>query len=744
MRRIPLLIATAMALVVVACRDGIPPPNQARTAPRISNEEACTPLDLAGMLELAGRAFGEGSPNYNSVRGKIENMVHHDENQNPAGTVERAHDIVDFTLTKHNEEPLPGGDDAVIAMANAVYCYAGVPITLTDASNSRLIFPLDEPQVFYTQDSTKAISFPGDPVEEPSLVTITTMPTSQLGALTKLDRYPGFIEITQQNAGGSGLKYKVTISVCAQDVPEEVFADLRLGHGKGGTTFEITPQPTADDPSPAPLSCDQTLAPLAFGERVFRAAAGLFSPDPLHATAALAARGGGVSGTASEFSPFEPVDTKLRSGGGVSGTASEFIRMTPMASLMAEGGVESLVASSTCAAIPVGSTLPADCLPTVTIETRNGTKLVNVPVDWYIPAVSGGTIALADGTAEIYSCGTYARSVNDVTSTAGTSTVCWQVDTVGTYTAVARPRFGGDAPEGVTFFDDNGADTVLFTLDVQDVLIAIASPNPVSAAPGATLTPRVRVTLVDGTPAAGVTVHWTALANSDASVAPTSTLTDAEGYTGTEWTIGAGYNELRARVANAADSVAVTFSASGLSSSVVMNSCEIGGSRDPINETATPYGFWVPGPGNGNVMREVDLYFGASGKANRPSDYRIALVTRTGNGFLSQFADTTIATIELRGSASENKLATFRLNTPITGGTGNANTAANAVAMQLVVLTNPDGAKVNFNTGPCSLGNCKVPKGCAATEVELSSVTANRQLGTTYRKSVGITIRGDM
>lgn len=743
MRRIPLLVATAMALVVVACRDGITPPNQARTSPRISTAEACTAPDLTTMLGLAADAFGEGSPNYNSVRGKIENMVHQYENGALVTMVERAHDIADFTLTKNAESPLPGGDDAVAAMINSVYCFAGVPITVSDPNNSALIFPLDEPQVLYNEDSTSAISFPSDPVFEPSLVTITKMPTSQLDLLTKLDRYPGFIEITQQNAGGTKLKFTVTISVCAENVPEEVFPDLRLGHGVGDTTFVITPQPTAGDPTPAPLTCDEPAPALALGARLFRAAASLLSPDPLHA-AALAARGGGVSGTASEFSPFEPVDTKLRSGGGVSGTASEFIRMTPMASLMAEGGVESLVASSTCAAIPVGSTLPADCLPTVTIETRNGTKLVNVPVDWNIPALSGGMIAAADGTADEYTCGTYARSVNDVTSTAGTSTVCWRVDTVGTYTTVARPRIGGDAPAGVTFFDDNGADSVLFTLDVQDVLIAIASPNPVSAAPGATLTPRVRVTLEDGTPAAGVTVHWTALANSDASVAPTSTLTDADGYTWTQWTIGTGNNELRARVANAADSVAVTFTARGLSSSVVMNACELGGSRDPINETSTPYGFWVPGPGNGNVMREVDLYFGASGKANRPSDYDIALITRTGNGFLSQFADTTIVRVELRGSASENKLATFRLRNPIVGGSGNAGSSANAVAMRLVVLTNPDGAKVNFNTGPCSLGNCKVPKGCAATEIELSSATANRPLGTTYRKSVGITIRGSM
>jgi hypothetical protein len=63
--------------------------------------------------------------------------------------------------------------------------------------------------------------------------------------------------------------------------------------------------------------------------------------------------------------------------------------------------------------------------------------------------------------------------------------------------------------------------------------------------------------------------------------------------------------------------------------------------------------------------------------------------------------------------------------------------------MRLVVLTNPDGATVNFNTGPCPLGGCKIPKGCNATEVNLNSVTTSSPLGTTFRRSVGVTIRGN-
>ena len=60
-----------------------------------------------------------------------------------------------------------------------------------------------------------------------------------------------------------------------------------------------------------------------------------------------------------------------------------------------------------------------------------------------------------------------------------------------------------------------------------------------------------------------------------------------------------------------------------------------------------------------------------------------------------------------------------------------------------VVLNSPDNATVNFNTGPCPLGNCKAPRECVATEVSLLTVSASKLLGDVYRRSVGIQIRGN-
>lgn len=217
-------------------------------------------------------------------------------------------------------------------------------------------------------------------------------------------------------------------------------------------------------------------------------------------------------------------------------------------------------------------------------------------------------------------------------------------------------------------------------------------------------------------------IDWTALANSDGSVSATPTFTNSDGESWTNWTIGAGHNELRAAVHNAADTVAVTFVANGSSGTTAINSCPIGGGRDPINDPSKPYAFWVPGPADGVTMREVNLFFGASGKANHPAINQIALVTRRGDGFLGATLDSAVVNVELRGNASENKRTTFRVQNPIVGRRGNASSTANAVAMQLIVLNNPDNATVNFNTGPCPLGNCKVPRECAAFVVIARSV----------------------
>jgi hypothetical protein len=747
MRRHAFIFVAVFALLSSACRDSIAP--EVSRSARSASATSCTTLDVNGMLGAAAEAFGAGSPNFNSVRGKIENLYFHLDRANTAQTKFRAHDIVDFTLTKNAESELPGGTSAVQAFANGVYCTAGITLTVDDPANTTLILPTDEPQQVLNYDNDVAISFPGNPVGEPSLVVIRKNKESMLDPWTKLDRYPGFVEIVLENEGNTGLTKLVTITVCAE-APDDVFDDLRLGHGRGTphpANFVITALPSADDPLETPLDCTPKPGTLRLSQRLLRAATSLLTPKPLYARSTMLLRGGGISGTASEFSPFEPVDTKLRAGGGISGTASEFTRM-PSAMLLADG-----FTSLTCVfgqypmTVPQGAKLPGGCLPMVTVTTREGTALGDVPVEWAFtkPEGSAGGISRASGNATALSCQeSYAATATGTTNNDGNAAACVKLDSAGAYSVTARLGIGGDAPEGVTFFtDDPEVETSEVTLDINvaPVTIAIASANPVTGLPGDRLSPRVRVMLDATTPAAQVQVEWTAFQNSNATVDKPMTLTDNDGYATTGWTISSGYNELRAKVANTED-VAVTFTATGSDGAVTLNSCPVGGSRDPINDPSKPFVFYINNPGSGKSIQEIDLYFGASGKANKPSDYRIALEIRQAGGFLGDLIERIEVPVELRGSASENKLATFKLNKPIFGSSGSASAVGNAIALRLVVVENPDNATVNFNVGPCPLGNCKLPKSCAATEVNFNTVTPSKPLGETYRQSVGITVRG--
>ncbi|MBX3174045.1 MAG: Ig-like domain-containing protein [Gemmatimonadaceae bacterium] len=488
------------------------------------------------------------------MRGKIENLAQQVSKGKRDQVVKRAHDVVDFVLDKNEHSPLPGGDVAVTLLVNAIYCFAGIPIAIDDAGSSRLIFPLDQPQILYDEDSTSAISFPGDPVFEPTLVTITRNENSQLGLLTKLDRYPGYIRIEQQNAGGTKLKYNVTVTVCAEGVPVDVFPDLRLGHGLGDSVLVITPTPMAGDPPPTPLSCDEPAPALTLGARLIRAAANLLSPTPLHAVVQdTPRRGGGVSGTVSEFSPFEPVDTKLRAGGGVSGTVSEFTRMLPMSSLMAEGGVETVLPpTADCTTRPVGNPLPEECYPVVSVTTRQGTILENVPVTWQVPAGSPGTIAARSGPLGELTCGSFGSTATTATSANGNAGVCWTLGGVGFNTVVATPGVGGDAPEGVVF-DNNGETSVVFEVDVTPLVVGapvvmeVVAGSGVSAPAGTTVSPQPRVIVKDanGLPVPGVPITWDL--RTGGSISATTSVTGADGTASVAWTFGTkGYQLLKA------------------------------------------------------------------------------------------------------------------------------------------------------------------------------------------------------
>jgi hypothetical protein len=120
----------AILAFAAACSDtprsatgpGSSPPR--RAALEAPEPGTCTTLEA--LIELANAAFGSGSPNANSVIGKLNNLQHHIDNGDFEAAKERAFDIVEFVLDKHAEGGLPGGDDAVAALVNSTFCFAGL------------------------------------------------------------------------------------------------------------------------------------------------------------------------------------------------------------------------------------------------------------------------------------------------------------------------------------------------------------------------------------------------------------------------------------------------------------------------------------------------------------------------------------------------------------------------------------------------------------------------------------------
>lgn len=787
-------------------------------------------ITLDGLLALADSAFGAGSPDANSVRGKINNIAHQLANGDSAAAREQAFSTVSFILKKHGQNPLPGGDALVVRLVNGIFCYAGLAISITDPANSFLIYPSDLPQTLVNDDSVAGIRLDSFPVSEPTLITIEPIPFTQTapgsGPLsTKLDQYPGFYYFEKFSATNAPLTKPAVVAICATGtVPSVVRPRLRLGHD-ASFGFELTPRAEAGF-----LSCPAPAVSTSLVDRVFS----LIGPRNAWAQEEFAFSGG-VGGTVTELSPFAPVDEELSFSGGVGGTVTELIR----------SGLRSYLSTCTTAQAPVGTPLDPDCRPMVVLKTHQGTRLVGAPVTFSVET-GGGVVAVQDAAGSCLA--PFASSALSSTSLTGRAAACWTMGVVpGPNTVRATPGVGGDIPSGVSFspssieftatanaptafvflaqpaagstitagstfnvtaaaVDQNGViaqgwnGAVTLTLNhgtfaggvaslsatasagvasftgvsvttagtgyqvqasadffgnavttagnsfdvgaAAPVGLAIVAGNGQTALAGSALAiaPTVRVTDVYGNAVSGAGIAWTAGGSSAGFVTPTASSTGANGQASTVWTVGAGANEVRATLATTAGDTAVLFTATGTTPALVsLNACGPGGSGDPFTDPASPFAFYIPDPGNGKTIRQVQLYVSSAGKANAPSPYqlRLRIQRKSFNPLVSAPVYST-ANVFLRGNNSEAKMVTFELPTPIVGANG---PSAAAVMMRLEAVTNPDGAKLSFNTGPCSPGkSCKPPVGCNATEV---SSPLPYDAGTFYRKSVGINVLGN-
>lgn len=450
MRRL-LPLSLLLALFVGACTDAPAP----TAAPEVSVEATTPDAALFGGRPPVGQPPVPGAtcPNLNAAElvGLLRQVFGRDtRGPNSAAAVARFN-VVAFTLARRNQraaqivvwelvefiykkkaETVP---QATLArLINGLLCFVGLPPQIPDNNDSFFILPSDEEQVIKRADNRAGVILPANPVGVPSILTIDYSDTIRLD--TKLDQYGGGARFTLS----SPLVGTAVIAVCPGPLPADAAlrARLRLGHN-ASAGFEVLPPA---DPAPIGLSCPIVTASTSPLGRMVEAVAQAVLPTKLHARVqeqfSLA---GGVGGSASEFSPFAPVDPLLFAAGGVGGSASEFLRMGP--SLMAYTAAD-------CPNVEgaIGSPIPTACRPQVTIRTRNGTPFIGVPVTYAV--ASGGGSVSAEGMAE--SCGAFGTSVLGTTNTAGVSRACWTLGlTPGMNSVTATPALGGDAVEGVSF-----------------------------------------------------------------------------------------------------------------------------------------------------------------------------------------------------------------------------------------------------------------------------------------------------
>jgi hypothetical protein len=125
---------------------------------------------------------------------------------------------------------------------------------------------------------------------------------------------------------------------------------------------------------------------------------------------------------------------------------------------------------------------------------------------------------------------------------------------------------------------------------------------------------------------------------------------------------------------------------------------------------------------------------GANDPANIPTPYSIQLIVGA-DSYGSTLA-TSSQTVLLSGASSQNLPVNFTFSDVSLG-------SAQNITFRFNVLSNPDGARITYNTGPCGLGNTKcnaLPPACA--NVTETTSTTPLPLSTFRRKGVAVKMIG--
>ena len=126
-RSIVLVVAAAL---VASCTDNAPtgtlPKNAARPGGARTNVAPGTCTTLSNLTSLVNTVFGAGSPDANSVLGKLANLQKQLDKGDYAGAQDQAKNIVAFIQQKAAQGGLPGTSAQIQTLIAGVLCYAGI------------------------------------------------------------------------------------------------------------------------------------------------------------------------------------------------------------------------------------------------------------------------------------------------------------------------------------------------------------------------------------------------------------------------------------------------------------------------------------------------------------------------------------------------------------------------------------------------------------------------------------------
>jgi hypothetical protein len=702
-----------------------------------------------------------------------------------------------------NNVATPGGTaQALTDLLNLMFCYTGIGGVVNpigDDGAAALYQPGSPPLVLVAPSGYAGISLPAG-TGNVTLPTVISLSRVSGPLLTDLDQYPLYYEFN--TSSGETFLQDATVAVCTAEnvtVPDET--RLRLAHNvpePNFTTIEILPIGVGF------LDCTgaQTTAPSlgsrgrGLGSFALRAIDKLahevfqvLQPEVLSATALVT----GVTGTTKRLSPFAAVDTLAHLGAlspttGLSGpqggtvTAPQVLVSTPndvpmpnitvTFTVTAGGGkltavgdnalVTSVVATTdaegkatvgswvlgtgtntvTAVATPPhlnsgidpigGLTFTATALPPVKLAF--GTQPVTTTagssftVTALVQDAQGHTVPASSATV------TLALTAANGAVLAGTKTVA-AVSGVATFAGLSITKAGTGYTLTATSAPLTAATSSAFDITAGSAsAITINAGNNQTAADGSTLgttagttAPSVKVTDQHGNPVSGAGVTFQ-VASGGGSVSPATATTGAGGIAATTWTIVAGSNTMSATITALGAVPSALFTATGTSTAKTLLNClPTQGSGDDL-----AFPFYAKRPGK--TLQQVTVYLSANDPANVPTPYTIQLIV--GSDSYGSTLATSTQTVLLNGASSQNLPVNFTFPNTSLG------TATNTT-FRFNVLSNPDGARLTYNTGPCGLGNTKcnsLPAACGT--VTETTGTTPLPLSTFRRKGVAVKMIG--